>query len=98
MAAGAVAAGCGSDRTDVTQGIEDINRQIDRQGFKADLDCPDKVDGAEGTTFECTVKSDSGNVSEPVKMKIVKQGDDLAVTWADTTAFNKAVEKAGEPQ
>src|SRR5688572_7920032 len=73
---------CGEERTDVSQGVDKLNSQVlSQQG--AELDCPDEVDGAEGATFDCTMKSTSGDKTAEVKMKIVEEGGDLAVDIAD---------------
>jgi hypothetical protein len=91
VAAGAVAAGCGGDVTDVSQGVEELNKVLGQQGAK--LECPDEVDGGEGATFDCTMKSTKGDVSAPVKMKIVKEEGELAVDRADDQQFRQALEK-----
>ena len=81
----ALAAGCGGEKTDVSKGVDELNRTFGTSGVK--LDCPKTVDGGEGTEFDCTL---SGNgKSEKVKMKVVKQGDDLAVDAADQADFQK---------
>ncbi len=83
--AAAIAAGCGGDKTDVSQGVEELNQTFGQSGVK--IDCPDEVDGGEGTEFECTL---SGNgKEEKVKLKVVKQGDDLAVDVADQADFQR---------
>ena len=85
-------AGCGGEKTDVSQGVDKLNSQIlQPQGAK--LECPDEVDGGEGTTFECTMKATSGNASAPVTMKIVKEDGELAVDLADEQEFDKALAK-----
>ena len=88
----AVAAGCGGERTDVSQGIDEFNTQV-LQPQGAQLDCPDEVDGGEGTTFDCTVKSTKGDESAPVQMKIVTENGELKVDVADQAKFNAAVKK-----
>ena len=81
----AIAAGCGGEKTDVSQGVEQLNQTFGQSGVK--IDCPKEVDGGEGTEFECTL---SGNgKEEKVKLKVVKQGDDLAVDIADQADFQK---------
>lgn len=86
----AFAIGCGTEKTDVSQGVDKLNSQIlAPQG--AELDCPDEVDGGEGDTFDCTMKSTSGDKSAPVKMKIVKEDGELAIDIADEAQFDKAL-------
>jgi hypothetical protein len=95
----AVAAGCGGEETDVSGGIDSYNERLTQQGIPAKLDCPDKVDGGEGTEFECTLKADQGGKSEKIKMEIQKEGDDYVVTEKDQAAFEKAVQTvAGQQQ
>ena len=87
----AVAAGCGGEKTDVSQGVAELNGVLIQQGAK--LECPDEVDGGEGATFDCTMKATKGDVSAPVKMKIVKEDGELAVDRADDAQFRQALEK-----
>jgi hypothetical protein len=96
LAAGSVAAGCGGEVTDVSQGVDELNRVLGQQG--AELDCPDEVDGGEGATFDCTMKSTKGDVSAPVEMKIVKEEGELAVDRADDQQFRQALEKVTAAQ
>ena len=86
-----VAAGCGGEKTDVSQGVNQFNTDIlANQG--ASLDCPKEVDGGEGTTFDCKLKSTKDDSkSADVQLKIVKQGGNLAVQKADEAAFAKAL-------
>ena len=94
-AVAAVAAGCGGEVTDVSQGVDELNTVLAPQGAK--LDCPDEVDGGEGATFDCTMKSTDGDVSAPVEMKIVKEAGELAVDRADDAQFRQALEKVVKP-
>ena len=91
VAAAAMSAGCGGEVTDVSQGVDELNKVLGQQGAR--LDCPDEVDGGEGATFDCTMKSTKGNASAPVKMKIVKEDGELAVDRADDQQFREALEK-----
>ena len=92
-----VAIGCGGEKTDVSQGVDKLNSQVlSQQG--AELDCPDEVDGGEGATFDCTMKSTGGGESAKVKMKIVKEEGDLAVDIADPGQFEKALAKVAQPK
>jgi hypothetical protein len=84
-------AGCGGTKTDVSAGVKEINDTIlSAQG--AALDCPKEIDGGEGTEFECTMKSTAGDQTAKVNMKVVKQGDNLAVDVADQAAFQEALQ------
>lgn len=96
VAAATVAAGCGGEVTDVSQGVDELNTVLAPQGAK--LDCPDEVDGGEGATFDCTMESSDGEVSAPVEMKIVEEGGELAVDRADDAQFRSALEKVTKPK
>lgn len=88
----ALAASCGGTQTDVTAGVDELNKQVlGPQG--AQLNCPDRVDGAEGATFECTMKAAKGGASAPVTLKIVEENEALAVDVADQAQYDKALEK-----
>jgi hypothetical protein len=89
--AAVILAGCGGERTDVSAGVKELNAALEPQ--KAELDCPKEVDGGEGTSFECTLRSTSGGAEAPVTLKIVKEGEDLAVDLADEKQFESAVKK-----
>ena len=93
----AFAAGCGGEKTDVSQGVDELNQSFGGSGVK--IDCPKEVDGGEGTKFDCTLEG-TGQ-SEKVELKVVKQGDDLAVDVADAADFQKklaTVAGAGQQQ
>jgi hypothetical protein len=87
-----LAAGCGGTKTDVTKAIDNQNQRLTQQGIPAKLDCPDQVDGQEGTDFECTIKADKGGKSAKVTMTIQKEGKDLIVIEKSQTALEKAVQ------
>ena len=87
--------GCGGEKTDVSQGVDKLNSQI-LAAQNAKLDCPKEVDGGEGATFDCTMKTTSGDASAPVKMKIVKENGSLAVDIADEAQFDKALAKVAK--
>jgi hypothetical protein len=78
------AAGCGGEKSDVSGGVDAINKELTAQNAK--LDCPKQVDGGEGAKFDCTLKGTQTGKSEKVKMKIVKQNGSLAVDFADDRA------------
>ena len=91
VAALSVAAGaCGEKRTDVSGGVDELNSQISQRG--AEMDCPDEVDGGAGATFDCTLRAKNGSKTADVKMKIVEEGEDLAVNFVNPTQFAKALE------
>jgi hypothetical protein len=87
-----VAAGCGGEVTDVSEGVDRLNQQV-LQPQGARLECPDEVDGGEGTTFECTMRSTNGDASAPVTMKIVEERGELAIDTADQQQFERARER-----
>jgi hypothetical protein len=86
-----VIAGCGGEKSDVSGGVDAINKELATQG--AQLDCPKEVDGGEGAEFDCDLKGTQTGKSAKVKMKIVKQGGDLAVDFAgDRAEVQKAIQ------
>ena len=62
--------GCGGEKTDITAAVDDTNKNL--QGA-ATIDCPDEVDGGEGTKFDCTLKGKGGKTAT-VQIKIIKDG------------------------
>ena len=80
------AAGCGA-KTDVSAGVEDFNKTLEPNGLT--LDCPKEIKGGEGTVFDCTMKGTKNGKSAPVKLKVVKEGDDLVVDVADQAAYDQ---------
>jgi hypothetical protein len=86
-----VAAGCGGEKTDVTSGVDNLNERLSQQGIPAKLECPDEVDGAEGTEFDCTLKASEGDRSQKIKMEISKEEDDYVVDVKDQPAFERAI-------
>jgi hypothetical protein len=85
-----VAAGCGGEKTDVTAGTEDFNQELQPQGIT--MECPKEVKGGENTEFDCTLKGKGGE-SKTVRLKVVKDGEDLAVDVADRAAYDSAVKQ-----
>jgi hypothetical protein len=72
LALGAVfAAGCGGQTTDITAAVADSNKTYKGE---ASFDCPDKVDGGQGTKFDCTLKGTKSGKSAPIKLKLTKDG------------------------
>ena len=89
--AAVLVAGCGGEKTDVSQGVNNLNTAIAAQGIKAKLDCPKEVDGGEGKKFDCTLKSDDGSKSEKVEMQVQKERGDLVVDVTDQKAWSAAL-------
>lgn len=87
-----VAAGCGGETTDVSGGVENLNKRLDDQGIAATLDCPKEVDGGEGTDFECTLKPDEGGAEQKVQMEVQEENGELVVDVRDGKAWEKAIE------
>lgn len=83
------AAGCGGETTDVSAGVTNLNGLSSKRDIQ--FDCPDEVDGGEGTEFDCTVKNTKTRKMASVKLKVVKEDGDLAVDFADKAA-GEAVE------
>jgi hypothetical protein len=86
-----VAAGCGGEKTDVTGGVDNLNERLNQQGIPAELDCPDEVDGAEGTEFDCELKAQEGDRKQKIEMEISKEGDDYVVDVKDQPSFERAI-------
>lgn len=84
------AVGCGGEKTDVSAGVGELNKQLSAQG--AALDCPKEIDGGEGAEFECTLKGTEGGKESKVKLKVVKENGDLAVDIADQAQFQSALQ------
>lgn len=87
----AVVAGCGGEKTDVSGGVDNLNERLTQQGIPAKLECPDEVDGADGTEFDCDLKASEGDKSQKVKMEILKEGDDYVVDVKDQATFERAI-------
>jgi hypothetical protein len=93
------AAGCGGKETDVSSGIDSYNERLSQQGIPARLDCPDRVDGHEGTEFQCTLEATQGGRNAKITMEIRKEGKDLIVIEKDQQALERAVQEvAGQAQ
>ncbi|HEX8744263.1 MAG TPA: DUF4333 domain-containing protein [Thermoleophilaceae bacterium] len=84
-------AGCGGEKTDVTAGVDNLNERLSQQSIPAKLQCPDEVDGADGTEFDCTLEATEGDKKEKIKMEISKDGDDYVVDVKDQAGFERAV-------
>ena len=85
------AAGCGGEKTNVSKGVDNLNERLTQQQIPAKLECPDEVDGGDGTEFDCTIKANEGDKSEKIKMKISKEGDDYVVDVKDQPGFERAI-------
>lgn len=83
-----LAGGCGGATTDVSAGTEDFNQDLEPQGIS--IECPKEVNGGENTEFDCTLKGKGGE-SKTVKLKIVKDGEDLAVAVANKAEYDATV-------
>lgn len=92
LALAVVAAGCGGETTDVSGGVENLNKRLDDQGIAATLDCPKEVDGGEGTDFECTLKPDEGGEEQKVQMEVQEENGELVVDVADGKAWEQAIQ------
>ncbi|MDQ4040442.1 MAG: hypothetical protein M3141_01675 [Actinomycetota bacterium] len=73
-------AACGGERSDVSAGVDAMNRELAREGVR--LDCPDEVDGAAGATFHCELRGPQTRRTARVEMRIVEEDDQLAVDFA----------------
>jgi|SRR5688500_18433842 hypothetical protein len=87
----ALVAGCGGETTDISEGVNQTNQDLAQAGAK--LDCPKEVDGGEGTEFDCKMQSTDGSKSTDVKLKVIKEGEELGLAPVDEAAFQKAVEE-----
>ena len=94
LASMAVAAGCGGEKTDVSQGVANINKDL-LNGQSVRLGCPKEVDGGEGTVFTCTITNTRNKKSTKLKMKVTKQNGQLAVDINSEKEFQKALERIG---
>lgn len=84
------AVGCGGEKTNVSAGVGELNKQLSAQG--AQLECPKEIDGGEGAQFDCKMKGTKGGKQADVKLKVVKEGGNLAVDIADQQQFQSALQ------
>lgn len=84
-------AGCGGEKTDVSGGVDQLQSQV-LEPIGVTIDCPDEVDGGEGTDFDCTLSGEGGEVE--TTLTVDKEGDDLVVNPADQAAYEAAVQEA----
>jgi hypothetical protein len=92
LAAGALAlvlaaSGCTTDKTDVSAGVDDFNKELAPEGLA--LDCPKEIKGGEGTVFQCTLKGTRNGKSAPVQLKVAKESGDLVVDAANQAEFDR---------
>jgi len=90
----AVAVGCGGEKTDVSQGVDNINKDL-LNGQHVQLGCPKEIDGGEGAVFTCTLTNTRNKKSTKLKMKVTKQNGELAVDINSEKEFQKALERIG---
>ncbi|HEV2813158.1 MAG TPA: DUF4333 domain-containing protein [Solirubrobacteraceae bacterium] len=94
VALSVLAVGCGTEKTDVSEGVASLNSQVvEPQGAK--LECPKEIEGGKDATFDCTVKATEGDKSQKVKLKVVEEEGELKVGFDDQAAFDKAVAEVG---
>ena len=87
------AAGCGGDKTDLGEYTDGYNDRLSQNGIPAKLECPDRVDGHEGTDVECTLRATQGDKSAKIGFEIRKQGKELAVFEKDQEAIDRALQE-----
>jgi hypothetical protein len=97
-AAGVVAAGCGGDKTDIGEAIDQRNEAFQSQGIPVKLECPDQVDGHKGAEFDCELVASRGGQKEKVRMEIDEEGDELTVDFKDTAEFERTAAKLAAAQ
>jgi hypothetical protein len=91
-------AGCGGKKTDIADAIDARNDAFQQQGVPVRLECPDEVDGHNGTEFDCDLVASRGGGKEKVRMKIDEEGDDLTVDFKDTAAFERTAAQLAAAQ
>jgi len=89
----ATAAGCGGETTDVSQGVDSINKDLTKQRLR--LACPKSVNGGAGTVFTCTLTNTRNNKSTKMKLKVTKQNGKLAVAPVNGKEFPAALQRIG---
>ena len=82
------------DTTDVSKGVESINKELlSDQGVR--LDCPTEVTGGNGALFTCTISNTRTDKRTELGMKVANQHGVLAVDIADEKEFRKALQTIG---
>ena len=89
----AAAVGCGGETTDVSQGVDSINKDLGKQRLR--LACPKSVDGGAGKVFTCTLTNTRNNKSTKMKLKVTKQNGKLAVAPVNAKEFPAALLRIG---
>ena len=82
---------CGGETTDISEGVNQTNQDLAAQGAK--LDCPKEVDGGEGTEFDCKMQNTDGSKSADVKLKVIKDGEELGLAAVDEAAYEQAIQE-----
>jgi hypothetical protein len=86
-------AGCGGSTTDVSQGVDSINKDLRPRG--AQLQCPKEVNGAAGTVFSCTLVNPRNKKTAKVKMHVIKQNGQLAVAFVNEKSVQQTLIEIG---
>jgi hypothetical protein len=77
--------GCGGTTTDISAAVDDTNNSLKQDNVT--IDCPDEVDGGEGTKFECTLKGTKSGKTEKIEAKVIKDG----IAPVDQAGYEEAV-------
>jgi hypothetical protein len=85
--------GCGGETTDVSEGVDSINKDLSKQHLR--LACPKSVNGGAGAVFTCTLTNTRTSKSTKMRLKVAKQNGKLAVAPVDGKEFPKAVQRVG---
>jgi hypothetical protein len=87
------AAGCGGETTDVSQGVDSINKDLAKQRLR--LACPKSVNGGAGKVFPCTLTNTRNSKSTKMRLKVAKQNGKLAVAPVNGKEFPAALQRIG---
>jgi hypothetical protein len=87
------AAGCGGETTDVSQGVDSINKDLAKQRLR--LACPKTVKGGAGKVFTCTLTNTRNSKSTKMTLKVAKQNGKLAVAPVNGKEFPAALQRIG---
>jgi hypothetical protein len=89
----ATAVGCGGETTDVSQGVDSINKDLAKQRLR--LACPKSVNGSAGKVFTCTLTNTRNSKSTKMRLKVAKQNGKLAVAPVNGKEFPAALQRIG---
>ena len=89
----ATAVGCGGETTDVSQGVDSINKDLAKQHLR--IACPKSVDGGAGKVFTCTLTNTRNSKSTKLRLKVTKQNGKLAVAPVNSKEFPAALQRIG---